>query len=336
MHQVFLSYVQTDRARAEEIVSYLEGVGVTCWDAARDMPVDKPWAGSVARAVADCSLVLVLLSAKTDKSHEVLRELNLAVAGRKPILTVRIERIRASEDLVYLLNAQQWIDAFTAPFSNHFVRVEAAVLDLLGQGRTAGWSAWSRSSGGMGSGTSSFLRRLFGLFSTAKRVPSAPDTEADGALDARTRDSAPPAGSNTGFDVFLSYRRKDGAAVARLVRNELLTRGRAAFLDIEDLGAGHYDDKLLRYIEMAPNFVPILTPGSLASRGDEVDWMLKEIAHAVGHQKNIVPVIMPGFRFPNHLDLPEVIRALPRHNGVEFSNSYYQATVEKLISYLDS
>jgi len=118
------------------------------------------------------------------------------------------------------------------------------------------------------------------------------------------------------------------------MRNELQSRELKVFLDIEDLGAGHYDDKLLRYIEQAPNFLPILTPNCLDSRGGDEDWMLKEIAYAIVHERNIVPMVMPGFRFPNPLDLPQDIRALPRHNGVEFSNSYYQAMIERLITYL--
>ena len=123
--------------------------------------------------------------------------------------------------------------------------------------------------------------------------------------------------------------------MARLIRNELKERGIKSFLDIEDLGAGHYDDKLLRFIEETVNFVPILTPECLNPRGDQTeDWMLKEISHAILHEKNIVPMVMPEFRFPNPLDLPEDIRALPRHNGVEFSNSYYQPMIERLVDYL--
>jgi hypothetical protein len=59
-----------------------------------------------------------------------------------------------------------------------------------------------------------------------------------------------PAGS-----VFISYRREGGAETARLLRYELLARGWSAFLDVEDLKAGKFDEMLLSEVASTENFL---------------------------------------------------------------------------------
>ena len=54
----------------------------------------------------------------------------------------------------------------------------------------------------------------------------------------------------SGIDIatfaFISYRRETGADTARLIRAELLSRGMKTFLDVDDLGSFHFDERLLR------------------------------------------------------------------------------------------
>ena len=42
------------------------------------------------------------------------------------------------------------------------------------------------------------------------------------------------------FDVFISYRRSDGAELAKVVRNYLTSRGLRVFLDTRELIDGQY------------------------------------------------------------------------------------------------
>jgi hypothetical protein len=137
-----------------------------------------------------------------------------------------------------------------------------------------------------------------------------------------------------GYDVFISYRREGGAETARLIRSELQKRGIDAFLDVDDLGASHFDERLLGEIERASSFVLILSPGSLRRCREEGDWLRREIAHAIEKKKNIVPVLKDGFDFPPVDSLPSQIADLPRYNCVVYSHAYFGATIDKLISFL--
>jgi WD40 repeat protein len=132
---------------------------------------------------------------------------------------------------------------------------------------------------------------------------------------------------------FLSYRRESGADTARLIRAELLSRGLKSFLDVDDLGAYHFDESLLKRIEEAAHFILVLSPGALDRCANEGDWLRREIAHAISSQRNVVPVLKEGFHFPPREALPAELADLPRYNCVDYSHIYFQATMGRLLSF---
>ena len=50
------------------------------------------------------------------------------------------------------------------------------------------------------------------------------------------------------FDAFIGYRREGGSEIARLVKFLLESKGKKVFLDVDDLSAGIFDEKLLNTI----------------------------------------------------------------------------------------
>ncbi len=139
---------------------------------------------------------------------------------------------------------------------------------------------------------------------------------------------------NNRTQAFISYRREYGSEVARIVQTELARRGILSFLDVKDLKAEHFDNRLLKAIEEAPNFILILAPYSLDRCADRADWFRREIAHALLHHKHIIPLLLNKFQFPPANQLPEDIRGIERHNGVTYSHEYFDATFDKLQSFL--
>lgn len=138
--------------------------------------------------------------------------------------------------------------------------------------------------------------------------------------------------------VFLSYRRDSGDELARLLKKGLEAEGIDCFLDVDDLGASHFDDRLLREIEKRANFIVILSQGALDRCINENDWLRKEITHAIKTKRNIVPIIIPDFtetiKFPSSEQLPREIAELPRYNSVVYSHEYYDKMMEKLLRFL--
>jgi hypothetical protein len=133
---------------------------------------------------------------------------------------------------------------------------------------------------------------------------------------------------------FISYRREGGSRLARVVQMELERRGFPCFLDVDDLGAEHFDERLLREIEQAPNFILVLAPGSLDRCRREDDWLRREIVHAMKHDRNILPLLADGFQFPPESDLPADLQSLHRLNGVVYSHEYFNAAFDKLEYFL--
>src|ERR1700681_2889267 len=135
------------------------------------------------------------------------------------------------------------------------------------------------------------------------------------------------------YDVFISYRRDGGAAEARLLQSKLNERKIRTFLDVTELGRGYFDDALLKHIEQTPNFLVILSPHSLSRGEHEEDWLRREIAHALATERNVVPLMMPGFEWPPKL--PKDLRNLRRHQGLDYSHLYFEAMLQKLVATLD-
>ncbi len=174
----------------------------------------------------------------------------------------------------------------------------------------------------------------FGVATVVDRRYDEPEVEELPTVTETTMASA-PLDLSKGNRVFISYRRERGSELARVVHSELERRGVPCFLDVDDLGAEHFDQRLLKEIESTTNFIVILSPGALDRCHTPGDWLRKEIGHAILMKRNIIPLLVDGFEFPKQKELPEELRELVRHNGVRYSHEYFSATFEKLFSFLD-
>jgi hypothetical protein len=65
------------------------------------------------------------------------------------------------------------------------------------------------------------------------------------------------------LDVFISYRRDSGSETAQLIKHKLDAKGKRVFLDVANLGTGHFDSAPLDRIAEADNFILILSQGYL-------------------------------------------------------------------------
>lgn len=137
------------------------------------------------------------------------------------------------------------------------------------------------------------------------------------------------------YDVFMSYRRSHGSESARLIRAELQKYGLRIFLDVDDLRAGHFDEEIVQRIATTPNYIVILSSGSLDRCEDKEDWFRQEIAQAIITKRNIVPILMPGFTFPEK-PLPDDIEELRVYQSVTYSHEFFEAMIGKIKGYLKS
>ncbi len=135
--------------------------------------------------------------------------------------------------------------------------------------------------------------------------------------------------------IFISYRRDGGEALAQLLNDRLKAMGYGVFYDIESLKSGPFDTKLYGQIEECEDFLLVLPPQALDRCIYKEDWVRCEIRHALEHQKNIIPIMMRGFVFPK--ELPDDISKVSKMNGVEFETmEYFDAKIDKIVSMLKS
>lgn len=136
------------------------------------------------------------------------------------------------------------------------------------------------------------------------------------------------------YDIFISYKRKS-LPTANNLYYRLTTRGYSTFFDLEEMRKDNFDVQLLNYIENAKDVFVILEDGSLdaCKRVDwKKDWFCKEIAHALKMGKNIIPILIGDYKMPDETCLPNELKDLSKKNAPEFSFSYFEEYLNKLIN----
>ncbi|MDI9404972.1 MAG: toll/interleukin-1 receptor domain-containing protein, partial [Limnohabitans sp.] len=136
--------------------------------------------------------------------------------------------------------------------------------------------------------------------------------------------------------VFISYRRGTGSEVARVLAEFLEGQGFDVFLDVDSLGAGHFDEQLLGQIEARRSFVLVCSPGCLDRCASEGDWVRREVAHALATKRHVVPVTLPQFTWPTAGSLPAELAELQRHNAFEYSHMHWRLIKPRLAEMLQA
>jgi hypothetical protein len=128
---VFISYSQPDRDCAFEMVARLEGHGIMCWIAPRDIAPSADWAAEIMDAISSARAMILVFSADSNHSPQVRREVERAVHKQLSVLPFRLEDVQPSKSLEFFLSAQHWMDAFPPPREPHYARLCAHLKTQL-------------------------------------------------------------------------------------------------------------------------------------------------------------------------------------------------------------
>lgn len=137
------------------------------------------------------------------------------------------------------------------------------------------------------------------------------------------------------YDIFISYKRKS-LPTANNLYYRLTTRGYSTFFDLEEMRKDNFDVQLLKYIENAKDVFVILEEGSLdACKNEnpdwEKDWFCHEIAFALEKKKNIIPILLGDYKMPSKSFFPDKLKELSLKHSPDFSISFFDAYLDKLI-----
>jgi hypothetical protein len=135
-HDVFISHSSRDKPVSDAVCAALENAGIRCWVAPRDVQPGRSFAGEITRAIQQGKAMVLIFSANSNNSSQVLREVQLAVDSQLHILQFRIEEVLLNDDLKYYLSTPHWLDAMTPPLENHLDRLASSLKTLLGKAGT--------------------------------------------------------------------------------------------------------------------------------------------------------------------------------------------------------
>ncbi len=145
-HDVFISYSSTDKAVADRVCIGLEQSRVRCWIAPRDVSGGSNYAESIIEAISASPVMVLIFSAGSNESAQVLREVERAVSKGMAIIPFRIENVPLSKLMEYFVSSNQWLDAFQPPFDARLAELTSAVQRILSRGSQsgarAGWRQW--------------------------------------------------------------------------------------------------------------------------------------------------------------------------------------------------
>ncbi len=135
---VFLSHSSADKATAQAVLEGLEGHGIHCWIAPRDIPAGSEYGQEIVEAIKSCRAFVVIFSANANTSPHVRREVERAVSAERTIIPFRIEDVMPTGAMEYALASTHWLDATSAPLAPHIASLVATLGRLLGPASPSG------------------------------------------------------------------------------------------------------------------------------------------------------------------------------------------------------
>jgi TIR domain len=130
-HDVFISYSTKNKSVADPLCAALESAEIRCWIAPRDVQPGLPFAGQITRAIHASKVMILIFSADSNNSEQIVREVELAANARLPIIDFRIDDLTPNDDLQYYLSTPHWFDATAVPLEKHLGPFAIAVKALL-------------------------------------------------------------------------------------------------------------------------------------------------------------------------------------------------------------
>lgn len=130
------------------------------------------------------------------------------------------------------------------------------------------------------------------------------------------------------YQIFISYRRDGGDALAGRIADRLIASGFKVFYDVETMRSGQFNSQILDAISQCDDFLIILPPNALDRCVNVDDWLRIELSYALKNNKNIIPIMMRNFTFPQ--TLPDDIDQIRHMEGITASYEFFDSVIEKI------
>ena len=126
-HKVFISHSSKDKAIGEEVCRFLEANGISCWIAPRDVTPGKNYGAAIVDAIDECAVFVLILTSESNKSGQVVREVERAASSNSVIIPLRVEDVKPSRNLEFYISSSHWLDATDRPLAKHLSKLLEAI-----------------------------------------------------------------------------------------------------------------------------------------------------------------------------------------------------------------
>lgn len=144
-YSAFISYASDNRDKADEICASLEGRGLVCWIAPRDIRAGREYGDEIILGLERSAAVVLVLSEAANTSVFVLREIERAVSKEINVIPVRIEEVTPSPGLELFISGTHWLDVWRGDWDDHMNRLVRDLGDAPAGASTVEVTAGRRS-----------------------------------------------------------------------------------------------------------------------------------------------------------------------------------------------
>ena len=127
---IFLSYSRRDSELVCRLCGDLEASGLQVWMDRNDIEAGTHWRTSIVNGIESCKVFLLVVSAASQQSSNVAKEMSLAESNDKPILPVKIDDSPIQSDFSYSLAGIQFIDMPLKGYENSLLEVVRLVIKM--------------------------------------------------------------------------------------------------------------------------------------------------------------------------------------------------------------
>ena len=108
---IFISHASQDAQFANEVCTFLESNGMSCWIAPRNILPGREYGAEIIAGIEQAEIFVLIFSPEANQSKHVLREVERAVSKGSKIICYKIKDIKISKSMEYFLATNQWLDA---------------------------------------------------------------------------------------------------------------------------------------------------------------------------------------------------------------------------------
>lgn len=130
-HEVFISHASEDREVAGKVCARLEAERIKCWIAPRDIIAGRNWSKAIMDALDQTRALVAIVSARSNASEQVLREITLAADRKLPIVPLVIDDSPLTPEFEFFLATPHRLEASPPPLERHLPRLVEAVQRVI-------------------------------------------------------------------------------------------------------------------------------------------------------------------------------------------------------------